>query len=193
MMAPTHRLGGIAAGTAIAALMHKKGMEAAALMAGAVLGSLIPDIDNCHSSISRKWPVISLLVSVGQAVIRGLSRLLPKKQGQYVRSMIGHRGLTHSLAALIIFPGLAVLAGHVFGLSICMDMAAGLAGGVLSHLIFDMLAGGVPVFMPFSAKRIVLARLKTGGMGEWLFRGLLVTIFIYFGLEVIPWQKLLRL
>lgn len=193
MMAATHRLGGIAAGTALAVALKADVGETGILLAGAVLGSLLPDIDNRNSTISYKIPLVSLLVTAGQAVIRGISCLFPRKQKNYIRSLIGHRGLTHSLLAAVLLPLLVSAACMAAGFSrIGLYVAVGLLGGMLSHLCFDMLAGGAPLFMPLTTKRVVLAKIKTGGLVEWLFRLLLVAIFVYFGMEVIPWERLLH-
>lgn len=193
MMAATHRLGGIAAGTALAAILKVDMAETGILLAGAVLGSLLPDIDNRNSTISYKIPLVSLLVTVGQAAIRGISSLFPRKQKNYIRSLIGHRGLTHSLLAAVLLPLPVAAICLSAGFSrIGLYVAAGLLGGMLSHLLFDMLAGGAPLFMPFTTKRVVLAKMKTGGLIEWLFRLLLVAVFVYFGMEVIPWERLLH-
>lgn len=193
MMATTHRLGGLAAGTALAALLQADLEASGILLAGALLGSLIPDIDNKQSSISRKWPLAGWAVSAGQTIIRGISWLLPRKPRNYIRSLIGHRGLTHSLMPVIVLPLLVMLAGKGIGyVGMGKYAAAGLAGGILSHLILDMLAGGVPLFIPFSTKRFCLAKIKTGGAAEWLFRAAILVIFLFCGLEVIPWQELLQ-
>lgn len=192
MMAATHRLGGLAAGTAAAVLLHAGKAESGLLIAGAVLGSLIPDIDNRHSSISRKWVLLSTLVSIGQMIIRAFSSILPRKQRNYIRSLIGHRGITHSLVPVIVIPLIICLIGHMTGCAGAGTYtAAGIGLGILSHLLFDMLAGGVPLFMPFSTKRIYLAHIKTGGAVEWIFRVILILVFTYFGMEVISWQRLL--
>lgn len=179
MTASTHRIGGITAGITLAAMWHANIPESGLVIAGALLGSLLPDIDNRHSSISRKWEFISLFVSAGQFLIRVLANVLPGKPKQYIRSLIGHRGITHSLAATLIFPGLI----YVIGISIDHTetmglLAVGIAGGILSHLLFDMCSGGVPLFMPLTTKRITLMRIRTGGIGEWLFRGILLTMIV---------------
>lgn len=190
MMAATHRLGGLAAGMAIAAVLHTSPADTGVIIAGAVLGSLVPDIDNRQSCISRKWKIASLAVSAGQAVIRGLSNLLPRKQKKYVRSLIGHRGLTHSLAAAVLIPLVVVAGGEFLKNSITGIYAAyGMSAGILSHLLFDIFAGGVPLLMPFSVKRVCFARIKTGGLIEWIFRIILIIVFACFGMEVFLWQK----
>lgn len=195
MMAATHRLGGLAAGMALTVLLDAEPVYGAVLTGCAVLGSLLPDIDNRHSAISRKWRPAGYAVAFGQGMIRFMSNLFPAKQRRYIRSLVGHRGLTHSLVPLILIPsaasGIGLAAGNpVYG---CFA-AAGLGAGILSHLLFDMLAGGVPLLMPFSTRRITLAHMKTGGAAEWIFRMTLITLFLYFGYEeVLSWLGSLHL
>lgn len=190
MMAATHRLGGLAAGMAIAVALHTPPADMGVIIAGAVLGSLLPDIDNRQSSISRKWRLAGMAVSVGQAVIRGIANFLPKKQDRYIRSLIGHRGLTHSLAAAALIPLAVAVGGRGLGIpGVGIYAGYGMSAGIVSHLLFDMLAGGVPLMMPFSVKRVCLAHIKTGGLTEWIFRAVLVLVFAALGVEVFLWQR----
>ncbi len=184
MTAATHRLGGAAAGMVLSAWLPVNITEGMLLVGMAVLGSIIPDIDNPRSSISYKWRGISWIVTISQTLIRGVSHLFPKKQSAYIRSLIGHRGLTHSLLPVIALAvcnlSWSAWAGYA---QVGYYMTVGLAGGMLSHIVFDMLAGGVPLLIPFSTKRICLSHIKTGGVGEWIFRVSLMLIFICLGLE----------
>lgn len=196
MTAASHRLGGLAAGVVLANLLHTGPVGSGMVLVSSMLGCLLPDIDNRQSAISYKFKLARFFVSVGQTVLRGISCLFPKKQKRYIRSLIGHRGLSHSLAPVVILPLVVILFGKLTGsLQTTGYIAAGTAAGILSHLIFDMFSGGVPLLMPFSVKRITLAHIKTGGVVEWLFRIVLIVVFCYFGLikEVIPWQRLLQL
>ena len=165
MMGSTHRIGGMLAGFLAAGQCQDTGAGSLVILAGALAGSLLPDIDNPHSTISGKLPVLSLAVNTGQGIIRAASRLLPGRAGKNIRSMAGHRGIFHSL----FFPALLLI--------LCrMKPGAamwGLLAGMLSHLLLDALAGGVPLFMPFSVKRIRIAGIKTGGAGEKIFRCIL--------------------
>lgn len=68
-----------------------------AMVTGSVLGGLLPDIDNVHSQIGSRLPVVELIVHGCQKGIRLLSGILPRKLRENVRSLIGHRGLLHSL------------------------------------------------------------------------------------------------
>lgn len=183
MTASTHRLGGLAAGAALAGILHTDIVGSGVLLAGSMLGCLLPDIDNSRSAISFKWPVARACVAAGQAVIRGISCLLPGKQQRYIRSLAGHRGLTHSLLPVILMPPAGFLVGRMLGDGMLGSYtAAGVAAGLLSHLLFDMLAGGVPLFLPFTTRRIILAHIKTGGAAEWIFRVGLAAVFCYFGI-----------
>ena len=189
MMAATHRLGGLAAGTMLVTTLQVSLPEASAIIAASVIGSLIPDIDNSHSNISHKWRITSVFVTIGQGIIRFLAHLFPRKQRNYICSLIGHRGLTHSLLpvllSLLIAPILSQISSNP---SMGEHIAVGLAAGILSHLLFDMFAGGVPLLMPFSVRRIRLASIKTGGIAEWLFRFILISFFAGIGsLEAYRW------
>lgn len=183
MTAPTHRLGGFAAGMAIAAGTNAALPATALIVTMAVLGSLLPDIDNRHSSISRKWRLISGIFALGQKIIRIISKALPKKAGEHIRSLIGHRGITHSLTAVLLFSALTYMIVRAVHFPMARLCAIAVAGGVASHILLDILAGGVPLLMPFSTKRICLARIKTGGLAEWCFRITIIIIFTYVGWE----------
>ena len=71
-----------------------------AMATGSVLGGLLPDIDNVHSQIGSRLPVVELIVHGCQRGIRLLSGILPRKLRENVRSMTGHRGLLHSLLVI---------------------------------------------------------------------------------------------
>ncbi len=190
MMAPTHRLGGIAAGAGIAAILHTDTTDSAIMIAAALLGCLLPDIDNSHSSISRKWSFVSMLVSAGQGIIRLFSNIFKTKTRTYIRSLIGHRGLTHSLFPVLLLPGIMFIVSAGVGSRYGIVTSIGLAAGMISHLLLDMLSGGVPLFMPFTTKRVCIARIKTGSLLEWLFGFAFLFILISFGWEVISkWLK----
>lgn len=87
MQGTTHRLGGIACGAlASAVAVHTMDLSSpilttGILMAGAGIGSLIPDIDHEGSLIGRKMKPISHIV----------------------RKTCGHRGWTHTLLGLFIY------------------------------------------------------------------------------------------
>lgn len=181
MMAPTHRLGGIAAGIATATLIHTDTAGTLIILAGALVGSIFPDIDNKNSRISYKMPITALIVSAGKYIVRIIASSLPRKKKQYVMSLIGHRGLTHSLIGSTIFPAIVILLGLLFKIKAGYVLLAGLSIfiGCLSHLILDMVSGGVPLFMPFSTDLYIIAKIKTGSNKEWIFRVCFVIILFF--------------
>lgn len=189
MMAASHRLGGAAAGMLVCSMLTAPDDIAGktVIVSAAVLGSLIPDIDNPHSSISRKYRGINAAVSVFQMLFRGFAELLPKKQEKFMKGAAGHRGASHSLFMLIV----CVVLVHMGGIFLpaWKDMITfaewGIGAGVLSHLLLDMFAGGVPLLFPFTMRRITLAHIKTGGITEWLIRaGTAVILMMTVGKEI---------
>lgn len=84
MQAKTHEVTGISLAVATAAVICEPGMSVfsygATLVAGAAVGSLLPDIDHGGSKISREHKVISSIVS----------------------DKLKHRGFTHSLLANLL-------------------------------------------------------------------------------------------
>lgn len=173
MTGVTHCLGGIAAALILLEGQAVSGnMESAIVLSGAVLGSLLPDIDTVHSSISHRLPVVSWIVWICQKITRAVSWIFPGRLGKNIRSMAGHRGIFHScfLPAIVLFVNCFQKGQYEIFLT-------GLLLGILSHMLLDALSGGVPVFMPFTTKRLKLAGLHTGGLMEKLVGiGLLITI-----------------
>jgi inner membrane protein len=105
-------------------------------LALAALGALLPDIDHPGSWVGRRL----LPVSVPLAAV------------------FGHRGLTHSLLAV----GGGILALRVEGLG---WGAPPLAVGYLSHLVGDLVSGGVPLLWP-SRRLFSLPLCRTGSLAE---------------------------
>lgn len=162
MTGAAHRIGGVLTGIILAEHIGTDIMDSSILLAGAVLGSLLPDIDNMHSSISSRLPAVSVLVSISQKIIRLLSCLFPGKLRKNIRSMAGHRGIIHSLLLPLLLALPLIMCGSGTG---CLLILGGIVG-ILNHLFLDMLSGGVPLFMPFSMRRIKIAGIRTGGTIE---------------------------
>jgi inner membrane protein len=119
------------------------------MVAGAWLGSLLPDADRAGSRIYRSR--------------RRLGRLarLPLR----VLLVLRHRGVTHSLAACAV-------AALVAGL-LAPPLGAGVAIGYLAHIAADACTpSGVAVFAPLSRRRRHLvpsfARIPTGSAREFV-------------------------
>ncbi len=192
MMGASHRLGGAALGMLAAGVLAGPDDMAgkAVVLSAAVLGSLIPDIDNARSSISRRYRGISMAVSIVQTLIRGISSLLPRKQREYIRGAAGHRGITHSpvmVAVCIILVHMGILVCPAWKNLITLA-AWGVGVGIVSHLILDLFAGGIPLLFPFSLRRFALAHVKTGGPVEWIIRTLAAGLLVLLaGTEMVKW------
>lgn len=98
--------------------------------AGAVAGGLLPDIDTPDSAVGK--------------CVRPIARFLKRK--------IGHRTFTHSL----LFCALAYPIGTILWRP---QFGVGIAIGILSHIILDMLTPGtygVALFYPFKKGRVTI-------------------------------------
>jgi inner membrane protein len=118
----------------------------------ALLGSLLPDLDARESKLSNMQ-------------IGGVTPLKPA--AWFLNRSLGHRGVMHSLLALLI-------ASLVFSLPLALFLdsfaGVGLALGYLSHLLLDACTkSGVPLYWPDN-KRVHLLprqlRFVTGSSAE---------------------------
>lgn len=185
MTGTTHRLGGILVGMGMIELLQADDIKQQGLILGAaILGSLIPDIDNPQSTISYKIPLLRSLVGMLQGAVRLFSCILPKKQKQYVRSCIGHRGITHSWIFVVILMLLTLLADRILQPEMNLILiGAATSAGMISHIVLDCFANGVPLLLPFSTNRVTITHIKTGGAAEWFVRAgliLLIGVFCYY-------------
>lgn len=117
------------------------------------LGSLLPDIDTYKSWIGRRLWFISAPMQM----------------------VFGHRGVTHSLIAVLAMAALIYWWGHLGG-----DLVLALAFGYLAHLAGDLVANsGVPLLWPLD-KRISIPIISTGKASEYLF----VAVFLIGALNI---------
>ena len=138
MMAGSHVVAGAALWAVTAKLAGGPPADPQAL-ALAALGALLPDIDHPQSWAGRKLKPISVPLAF----------------------MVGHRGVTHSLLAVL--GGIAALVMLGFD-----GWAAPLVIGYLSHLAADALTpSGVPLLWPWK-QRFGIGLCPTGGLMEWL-------------------------
>jgi inner membrane protein len=123
--------------------------EQISFLAGAALGSLLPDIDEPRSYIGRKFPYFAIPL-----------KLLGLK----------HRTFTHSIWFALVFLFFGILIQSVF--------LYGIALGVFMHLIGDMLTkGGVPLFYP-SEKHYRLLPKDVAIYTNSLTEHLLIAVFL---------------
>lgn len=110
-------------------------------IAAALLGALLPDIDHPKSWLGRRLCLISAPL----------------------RAVIGHRGVTHSLTAVIGLASLLLFAyntHHAIVLALCV--------GYLTHLAEDFVTNsGIPLFWPMK-RRFAMPLANTGGPTELL-------------------------
>ena len=156
MKATTHQIAGVGLAAVAAAALDAPAETVGLLIAGAWLGSLLPDADKAGSRIyhPRKlerhvWP-LRVLGWIARIPLRLLM-------------LLGHRGITHSLAACAVVALAASLLSREF--------AAGLAIGYLAHVAADACTpGGVPLLAPLTRRRWWLLprriRIPTGSLRE---------------------------
>lgn len=150
MTGRTHILAGLAAGAVVAGGNNIDWLWLTAALAAGAVGSLLPDIDHPSSRIS-----------CSSAAARTLSAS--------VSAVAKHRGITHTLvfAGLCTF-GLWLLAARW---AVPEPVVLAFLAGILSHLVMDTLnEQGIMWLWPVSSRRISLLSIRTGGVGERLFR-----------------------
>ena len=98
-----------------------------------LFGAILPDIDNTKSKIGKRFKLVGFLFA--------------------------HRGIFHSIFAIIVF---------TFLLSLITESYLAFGLGYLSHLVADSLTvAGISFFYPLSSKRI-RGFIKTGSVIEWI-------------------------
>mgnify|MGYP000250541018 CR=1 FL=1 len=140
-MGRTHLAFGAVAGGHLAASIPALGLP---IMAAALLGSILPDLDSPYSKLGRRfWPVSKLVFSI-----------------------FGHRGGTHSL----LFTGLVM--APVWAVS--PPVALALGAGIITHLAADAISfgqgprfgwrgAGVPLLWPLTEAKTGLRLVKVNG------------------------------
>lgn len=150
MMGYSHMALGCALWAGVRALLPGPAGSLGPELGLAALGSLLPDIDEPQSLIGRRlgfiaWPI---------------------------KLVFGHRGFTHSLAALAL--ALAALAGAAGAGLLAPALAAALWVGYAGHLAGDGLTtSGVPLFWPAQGRVRAPLTFATGGAVEHLLAALL--------------------
>jgi inner membrane protein len=145
MMARSHVVAGAAAWVLAAPLLHLPALQPAYLSL-AVAGALLPDIDHPASWIGRRTRPLSTVLA----------------------SVLGHRGITHSLVAVAALVALLSHAG------VRRSIVAALCVGYLSHLAADMLTPrGLRLAWPLR-RTWTLPVCRTGSPAETVIVAVLV-------------------
>lgn len=181
MMGKTHKIGGNAIGLLTATILHTNIFGAGIIIAGALIGSMFPDIDNKNSRISHKMKITSRLISAGRRKLYKNTHKLSKERQDYIWSLAGHRGITHSLIGSLFLPLITIIIGLILKIHISYVLLACLGTflGYLSHLLLDMISGGVPLLLPFSTDKFFIAQIKTRGDKERIVRACLIIITMF--------------
>jgi inner membrane protein len=125
----------------------------------AAIGGLLPDLDHPNSILGRKLPFIS----------------------QPLAAMFGHRGMTHSLLAMVLMVGILLFVTTLYPLAGLAGIIAPLAVGYLSHLLGDsMTPSGIPLFWPHR-KTYSFNLFKTWSWQETAFVGTLTIALVVLG------------
>ncbi|MFP3917228.1 metal-dependent hydrolase [Lysinibacillus telephonicus] len=121
-----------------------------AVLCGALLGSLLPDIDHRNSYIGRKLRITSFIIS----------------------KTLGHRSIVHTPLVIFAFSSLLFfLAMQLTGIihDVSLFFVIGASYGMFSHLFLDMLTRrGIPLLYPLTSKSFRIANFKGGGIGDKL-------------------------
>lgn len=127
-------------------LMQAVSLDVMAGFLVVMLGAILPDIDHPESTVGRRVKVISYPI----------------------RLIFGHRGITHSLFAVVLMMWLAVTVDNIW--------ISWLALGYLLHLVGDYLTdSGIPLLYPLTRKRFrFLITGTTNGATEPLIVGLVL-------------------
>lgn len=103
------------------------------------VSALLPDIDHPNSSIRNRMSFV----------------------GDLTFGWLKHRGVTHSLVAVVIVGLLMALVAPSRTLATAITLGYG------SHLLADLITpDGIPLFMPLSRGRVRLPLIKTGSLKE---------------------------
>lgn len=145
----THISTGVIIGTALAAQLQLPITDTAIAVTTSAIASLAPDLDICTSKLGKVVAPLSFTVQV----------------------IFGHRSVFHS----------PFLYAVIFSLLMSIEiiqftfLVAAIAG-VFSHLLLDLLNPmGVPLLFPAIPKRFNLARIRSGGIIDWLL-GIVLTV-----------------
>lgn len=163
MMAFTHIAFGAASALLAAEWLNVPAPQTVLMLSGGVLGSMLPDIDHPSSAFGRRVLPISMMLS----------------------AVFGHRGITHSLLAVV---GMSALAWYSLrhldwhpGYSV--SFVVGITAGYLSHLAGDwMTNSGVPLLWPSKRRFVAPLRIFTGDFRERLLAFVMYGCVIVHGL-----------
>ncbi len=111
------------------------------LFCGLIIGSVLPDIDEPHSYISRKFKIFSFLVQIIFFILRFFAIFfvfIDKTRHQTIKSTLNHRGITHFL----ILPIFIFLFSFLLPFEYAKTFIFAISIGWLFHEFGDMMTKG---------------------------------------------------
>ena len=169
----THKIAGVCIGTvATGVLIEPTPISCGLVIAGSVIGSLFPDIDEPNSIAGSK------------------ARLASK----IIKHTTGHRGFFHTPLNLIISSALLFLfhlkvAGTIFAnfdyndIPWALFLFIGYVAGYASHLILDFITPtGIMIFYPFTKKKFHVFGFK-GAFGNVICSLICIGLTVFYFLS----------
>ena len=167
----THELVGASLALATDHAVHAGPVQTAGLVAAALCGSWLPDIDQLGARIHgrSRFERRSVIVGAFGAAIR-----LPAVA---FAALVPHRAITHSAVACAAVAFIAAVIVPSVGTGAALVVGGGVGIGYGAHVIADACTpGGVRLWSPFSRRRVWLLpprfRIPTGSWREAAFAGL---------------------
>jgi inner membrane protein len=173
MTAPTHIVTGLATVVVVGRVTGVT-PDAVGLMA-VIFGSLAPDIDGT-GVITRPGTILRQLIGRGPA---NLLDAVFEFIAAAVHFLFGHRGFIHS----------PLLAFSIFGLGgyLGKPWLEWFGIGYATHLLGDALTvGGIPIWSPFSSRRVSLSHMRTGSRQEYALAVVMLLWTCVFGWRLLP-------
>ena len=168
MTGATHKLGGIISGSA-ASLVLRGGPLAGMISIGlGIFGATLPDADKKNTTISNKVPILAFLIWVIQKIVGLITLPLPKAKRKKIKSIVGHRGMTHTIAAAVFVALITLIISLVLKSQNFILYTLSIFLGMMSHIVLDAFSNGVMMLMPFSFEKITWGNIKTRSFREKL-------------------------
>lgn len=156
-----------------------KSLEIAVLTGACIMGAYFPDVDHPDSHISNKMSIFIMLTKVLVLlpllvvhILNAINNFLFFRKVKSDIFALEHREITHApLIWLAFFIPIKIWCGNdIF----CNYLFGGFFLGVFSHLVLDLIAGGLPLLYPFKLDRIKLpCNIRTGSMEERRIYGIM--------------------
>ena len=177
----THLIGGAQAGLLTSMVVGGSYTESVLIVSAAMLGSVLPDLDQPKSKLCQSDVLVGLLSLAISRITkhRGFTHTLPGAAllgvPFYVLAVFqGGRSDTEGLFALLSAFVIFVLIDAGLDLAgdsrLAMTMTVSVIAGAISHIFYDAFnKGGVPILWPVTKRNFRLMEIRTNTAGEFWF------------------------